>query len=100
MADVVVYGADDCKDTKRTRSHLDELGVEYKYEEVNRNREADAFVRAENDGDRKTPTLVLRGDDGEDILSVPSDTELDAALQEHDLLPLSDRGDGSPGLGR
>jgi mycoredoxin len=95
---VTVYGAADCKDTTRTRAHLDELGVDYSYVEVNDDDGAERLVREWNDGKRRTPTLVLASARGDDRLSVPSDTELDGTLGRLGLLPQARRGDGSPGL--
>jgi mycoredoxin len=99
--EISVYGAPDCKDTIRTRRHLDELGVDYRYIDVDADDSAAERVKQLNDGKRKTPTVALGGtleDADAEILSVPADTALDAALERHGLLPHSDSGDGSPGL--
>jgi mycoredoxin len=99
--EISVYGAPDCKDSLRTRTHLDKLGVDYRYIDVETDDGAAERVRQFNDGKRKTPTVALGGtlaDAGAEILSVPADTTLDAGLERHGMLPLSDSGDGSPGL--
>jgi mycoredoxin len=95
---VTVYGVDECKDTRRTRAHLDALGVAYEYVNLEEDPEAERRVREWNDGKRRTPTLVLEHGARRERLSVPSDTTLDVALDRLDLMPDCVRGDGSPGL--
>jgi mycoredoxin len=98
---ISVYGAPECKDTVRTRRHLDDLGVRYRYVDVETDPSAADRVKQVNEGKQKTPTVVIGGTlekGGSEILSVPSDTALDVALGRHGMLPGSDSGDGSPGL--
>jgi glutaredoxin len=102
MADeITFYGSPTCKDSKRTQEHLDELGVDYRYVNVDEDQAASRRVEGANDGKRQTPTIVLggtlEGGSGE-VLSVPGNTDLDAALERHGSLPHRDAGDGSPGL--
>ena len=73
---VKVYGADWCGDTKRTLSYLDELNIDYEYIDVEKDREASDWVKSQNDGKEIKPTVVI----GSQILAVPSEDELDAAL--------------------
>jgi len=77
MSDIKVYGAGWCEDTERTRHHLDKLGVPYEYHDVDTEPAAKDWVRQQNNGKQKTPTLDLRGR----ILIEPSDAELDEALK-------------------
>lgn len=77
MSKVKVYGADWCKDTKRTLRHLDESGVDYDYIDIEQDEEAARWVREQNEGKERKPTLDIDGR----VLSVPSNEELDAALQ-------------------
>jgi mycoredoxin len=101
MDGITVYGAPDCKDTTRTRRHLDDLGVDYRYIDVDEDPAASEHVEQANDGKRKTPTVVLGGTlegGGDEVLSVPGNTELVAALERHGRLPHDAEGDGSPGL--
>lgn len=103
--EITIYGAEGCADTARTRAHLEQLGVVYRYVAVDGAAEAEAFVKSKNQGKRKTPTVVLAGESASacgdpTILSVPSDSALDAALDQRRLLPLSEGGDGSPGVTR
>jgi thioredoxin reductase (NADPH) len=99
--EITLYGTPACPDTNRTQRYLDELGVDYRYVNVDEDGDASDRVEAVNGGKRMTPTLVLGGTleqgDGE-ILAVPGNTDLTAALERHGSLPHSDRGDGSPGV--
>ncbi len=77
MSRIKVYGADWCEDTQRTRSHLDRLGVDYDYINIEEDEQAARWVRERNDGRERKPTLEINGR----VLSTPSNEELDAALQ-------------------
>jgi glutaredoxin len=77
MNKIKVYGADWCGDTQRTLGHLDELGVDYDYINVERDERAARWVREQNDGKERKPTLEINGR----ILSVPDNEELDVALE-------------------
>ena len=76
MANVKVFGADWCPMTKRTREHLNELGVNYDYIDVEKNPKASAWVKEQNGGKEKKPTLLIDGE----VLRTPSDEELDERL--------------------
>ncbi len=83
MADAVkVYGADWCKDTRNTLEALDRLGVAYKYIDVEQDDKAAQWVREQNDGKERKPTLDVGGQ----ILSVPTEHELVGALRERGLM--------------
>lgn len=94
---ITVYGTDTCKDTNRTRRHLDELKASYRYIDIDTDPRAERKVLEWNEGKRVTPTIVF-GDEG-DRLSAPSDSLLDAELDRRGLFPVSTKGDGSAGLG-
>ena len=79
---VKVYGADWCGDTKRTRQLLDNLGVSYDYVDVEQDQQASAWVKEQNDGKERKPTVDLGGR----VLAVPSDGELEGALREKGLI--------------
>ena len=81
MERVKVYGADWCKDTKRTRKQLDKLGVAYDYVNVEDDEQAALWVKEQNNGKERKPTLKL----GEQVLSVPSEEELETALRHNGL---------------
>jgi glutaredoxin len=78
MSKVKVYGADWCKDTKRTLRQLDELGVDYDYINVEQDEDASRWVKEQNNGKERKPTVKINGR----VLSVPGDEELSAALRE------------------
>lgn len=80
--EVTVYGADWCHDTTHTREYLEEIDVPYKYVDIEEDATAAEWVRQQNGGKEQKPTVSI----GDDVLSVPSDEELDAALEEHGLL--------------
>lgn len=80
--EVTVYGADWCHDTQHAREYLDEIDVPYKYVNIEEDPKAAEWVRQQNGGKEQKPTVTI----GDDVLSVPTDEELDAALEEHGLL--------------
>ncbi len=82
MDRVRIYGAEWCEDTQRTREHLEKLGVPYDYIDVDRDEHARIWVKQQNGGKQKTPTLEV----ADRVLSVPEDAVLDRALREKDLL--------------
>ncbi len=75
---VKVYGADWCGDTQHTLKHLQSLGVAFDYINIEENEQAAAWVKEHNEGKERKPTLDISGQ----VLSVPSDRELDSALRE------------------
>ena len=85
--DVKVYGADSCQDTRRTREHLQDLGVQHRYISVDEDSIADDRVRAWNGGQLRTPTVLVQGPQGAEQLTTPSDAELDHALERQGMLP-------------
>ena len=74
---ITVYGAQWCHDTHRTRKQLNELGVDYKYVDIDDDPAAEAWITGQNNGKRVTPTVVL--DDV--MLFEPSNEEMEAALR-------------------
>lgn len=82
MDKVRVYGADWCGDTTRTLKTLDELGVAYDYVNVEQDEQASAWVRQQNDGKERKPTVKV----GEQVLSVPNEQELESALRDQGVL--------------
>jgi mycoredoxin len=82
MEKVKVYGADWCGDTKRTLKALDKLGVAYDYINVEEDEQASNWVKEQNDGRERKPTLKV----GEQVLSVPSDEELRLILTDNGML--------------
>ena len=78
MERVKVYGADWCEDTQHTRERLDALGVDYDYVDIETDAEAARWVREQNDGKERKPTVKL----GRQVLSTPDDEELERAIKE------------------
>ncbi len=79
---IKVYGADWCSDTKKTLNHLDVLGVDYEYVNVEQSLDASEWVKSKNDGKERKPTVSI----GEKILSVPNENELDSLLKQEGLI--------------
>ena len=79
---VKVYGADWCGPTTLAREHLDELGVTYQYIDVEEDPAASAWVKQQNNGKEKKPTIDIDGD----VVTNPSPTELEAALRKKQLI--------------
>jgi glutaredoxin len=77
MANIIVYGADWCAMTTAARTHLDRLGVQYRYIDIDKDREAARWVAQQNHGREKKPTIDIEGE----VLSEPSNHELDRVLQ-------------------
>lgn len=82
MEGIRVYGADWCHDTRHTLEHLQQLGVDFDYVNVDRDQQARHWVRSHNNGHQALPTLDVSGR----VLSIPTDRELDRVLQEKGLL--------------
>lgn len=77
MSKVEVYGADWCEDTQHTLRHLEKLGVDYEYINIEQDEEAARWVREQNDGRERKPTVKINGR----VLSVPSDDELEEQVR-------------------
>jgi mycoredoxin len=71
-----------CSDTKRTRRHLDRLGIAYQYINVEQDNQASEWVKQQNDGKERKPTVKI----GEQVLAEPTDPELEQALRQEGLL--------------
>lgn len=82
MDKIKVYGADWCGDTQRTLQYLDGLRVAYDYVDVEQDEQASLWVKQQNDGKERKPTVKV----GEQVLSVPTDRELESALREQGIL--------------
>jgi mycoredoxin len=79
---VKVYCADWCADTRRAREFLDGLGVSYEYVDVEGDEAAARWVKEQNEGKERKPTIDVGGQ----ILSVPTEHELVGALRERGLM--------------
>lgn len=79
---IKVYGADWCGDTIRTLGYLDNKGVEYDYINVEQDEAASEWVKSQNEGKERKPTLLI----GSNVLSVPRENELETALRQEGLI--------------
>lgn len=79
---IKVYGADWCGATRRALEHLDSLGVSYEYVDVEQNAQASEWVKKQNGGKEIKPTVDIAGQ----VLSEPSNRELDSALREKGMM--------------
>ena len=79
--EILILGRDTCEDTIRSRGRLHLLGIPYVYRNVELDPAADAWNRSYNDGERKTP-VILVGDPDRPVavLIEPSDDALEAAI--------------------
>ena len=82
MSNVKVYGAGWCGLTVRTLHHLDSLGVPYDYIDVDEDPAASEWVKKQNNGREKKPTLDIDGR----VLTNPSKSELESVLREVQVL--------------
>lgn len=81
-AEILILGRDTCEDTIRSRGHLHLLGAPYVYRNVELDPVADAWNRSFNDGERRTPVILVGDPDHPSaVLIEPSDEELDAAIR-------------------
>ena len=76
--EILVYGADWCHDTRDTLKQLDAHGVAYTYIDVDKDPTASEWVKNQNDGKERKPTLRV----GDRVVSVPTADELDTVLRE------------------
>ncbi|HYE15144.1 MAG TPA: glutaredoxin domain-containing protein [Pyrinomonadaceae bacterium] len=82
MFGVKVYGADWCEDTRHALDFLDRLGVAYEYVDIERDEAAREWVKGQNGGKERKPTVNVAGQ----ILCAPTDHDLTAALRERGLM--------------
>lgn len=81
--EIKVYGTDWCGDTRRTRRQLDSKGVSYQYIDIDDDAAGEKKVIEFNKGKRRVPMVEIASEGGEPArLSVPSGSELDAALKK------------------
>jgi glutaredoxin len=72
MAEVELYGTDWCEQTCRVREGLDRRGIPYRYVNVARDRQAEAWLRERGGGWLRTPTLRV----GQRLIPEPTDADL------------------------
>jgi mycoredoxin len=74
---VCLHGTSWCPDTARSRECIQRLGVEYIWCDIDKHKDACAFVERVNSGNRSVLTILFP--DGS-VLVEPSDTELGKKL--------------------
>ena len=79
---IVVYGSDWCGYTVRALRHLENLGVEFRYVNVDDNPEDEKRIADWNNGRSIRPTVDLSGD----IFVNPSPAVLEEELKKRGLL--------------
>ncbi len=72
-SEIIVYGTTWCGDTRRARAFLDRNQISYKWIDIDKDREARAFVEKVNHGYRSVPTIIFP--DGS-MLVEPSESQL------------------------
>ena len=80
MAEITVYGADWCGDTRRTLKQLDSSGVTYNYINIDDDAEGEKKVIEFSKGKRRIPLVQISSEKGSKSLAVPSESELKSAL--------------------
>ena len=89
---IKVYGTDWCRSTFGVRECLMNARLDYDFFDIDRDHNADAFVRTLGNGARRYPVIVFP----DDIVTNPTVTELGQLLRAHgaaataSLRPLSD----------
>jgi glutaredoxin len=85
---IIVYGADWCEDTRRSRRHLRRLSIPHRYLNVDEDLDALDRARSLNGGVRRTPTIDIGT--GAEALVEPDNDTLTLALIEADFLSAPD----------
>jgi mycoredoxin len=78
------YGAMWCGDTRRARRWFDDNNVAYEWVDVDKNKEAEEFVKSVNNGFRSIPTIIFA--DGSK-LTEPSTRKLEEHARALGLIP-------------
>ena len=86
----MVYGVETCEDTAITRDRLRALEVPYRYVDLDTDPEATAWVRAQHDGARITPTLRLGPEPDPIVVAEPTIERLEALVAQggHPVRPI------------
>ncbi len=79
---VKIYGADWCPTTTKALKYLDRNKIAFEYIDVEQDPAASQWVKDQNDGKEKKPTIDINGK----ILSEPSTAQLEEALKSAGLM--------------
>lgn len=74
---IIVYGADWCKDCRRSKLFLEDMNIPYQWVDTDQDKVAEELVRKLNNGSRIIPTVVF--EDGS-FLAEPTNEALAAKL--------------------
>ncbi len=77
--EICVYGTNWCPDTTRSKRCLTRLGIPFVWRDIEKDKDACAFVERTNRGNRSVPTIVFP--DGS-ILVEPTDAELEKKCRD------------------
>lgn len=81
--DILVLGRDTCEDTIQSRIFLTRRRIPFRYLSWQHDPDTEAAIRAHNDGNVVTPTILIGDPDNPSHMLVePSDEELDRAIVE------------------
>ncbi len=72
-----IYGAEWCWDCRRARRFMEEHQIVFLWIDVDQDKDAEAYVKQVNRGNRSVPTIVFPDDS---ILVEPSNAQLAAKL--------------------
>jgi glutaredoxin len=76
------YGSETCSHTMQALAHLEQLGLEYEFIDIDEDPDAERRVIAWNDGKRKMPTIEILSHGESRMLGNPGIERLDQALAE------------------
>ena len=83
MPKILVLGRDSCEDTLQSRMFLTSRRVPFEYLSWEHDEETAERIRAHNNGDIVTPTILIGDPEAPDqVLVEPSDDELDRIITE------------------
>ena len=77
-SNIIIYGTTWCWDCRRARRFLDKNRVAYEWIDIDKDQEAEAYVKNVNQGNRSVPTIIFSDDS---ILVEPSNDQLAEKLR-------------------
>ena len=78
-SNIIIYGTTWCWDCRRARRYLDQNQVAYEWIDIDKNQEAEAYVKKVNRGNRSVPTILFAD---KSILVEPSNDQLAEKLRD------------------
>lgn len=76
--EIIVYGTRWCGDTRRAKKVFEQLDIEYTWIDIDKDKDAESFVKETNNGFRSVPTIIFP--DGS-ILVEPKNEVLETKLK-------------------